>query len=48
MIRIKAFILGVVEFRSAFTTHFENYADLLSYDTGRELAHKPTFRRFEP
>jgi hypothetical protein len=48
MTKLRAFILGVVEFRSEFTTHFENYADLLAYDTGRELAHKLTFRSFEP
>lgn len=47
MTNIKAFLLGLVEFRSAFTTHFENYEASLAYDTGRELAHKLTLRRFE-
>ena len=47
MFKIKAFLLGLVEFRSAFTTHFNDYGATLAYDTGRELAHKLTLRRFE-
>ena len=31
----------------AFTTHFDDYGATLAYDTGRELAHKLTLRRFE-
>jgi hypothetical protein len=45
---IKAFLLGVWEFRTNWTTHFEDYDLLLSYDKGREFAHKLTLRRFEP
>lgn len=47
MFKIKAFFLGLVEFRSAFTTHFDGYGETLAYDLGRELAHKLTLRRFE-
>ena len=43
--KIKFFLLGVIEFRSSFTT---NAGELIEYyDTGRELAHKLTFRKFE-
>lgn len=45
---IKAFFLGVWEFRSSFTTHFYDYNLLEIYDSGRELAHKLTLRRYEP
>lgn len=47
MTKVTAFLLGVVEFRNAFTTHFNDYTALLAYDAGRELAHKITLRRFE-
>lgn len=44
---IKAFCLGMIEFRSTVTTHFDG--DLIeTYDRGRDLAHRLTFRRFEP
>jgi hypothetical protein len=43
----KAFLLGIVEFRSDFTTHIENYDLLRSYDLGREWAHKLTFRVYD-
>lgn len=47
MRRLHAFALGMIEFRSVFTTHFDN--DLIeTYDRGREWAHKLTLRRFEP
>lgn len=39
--------LGVREFRLTATAHFEG-DELESYDSGRELAHMVTFRRFEP
>jgi len=46
MKNIKAFILGVIEFRSHMTTSVSN--DLIEvYDRGRELAHRLTFRKFE-
>lgn len=46
MNRFKAFFLGVREFRSDFTSNPGD--DLMeTYDAGRELAHKLTFRHFE-
>lgn len=47
MRRIRAFLLGVVEFRSMYTTHFSRYSEMLAYDSGRDLAHRLTFRKFE-
>lgn len=44
--RIKAFVLGVREFRSDFTTSYD-YPLIEWYDFGRELAHRVTFRRFD-
>ena len=41
---LKQFCLGFIEFRSSFTTHFE---DCYYYDKGRDLAHKLTLRIFE-
>jgi hypothetical protein len=44
---IRAFILGMREFRLSLTTHFNG--DLIeAYDCGRELAHRLTLRRYEP
>jgi len=40
---IKAFIRGVIEFRSDLTTHYD-YPLIESYDLGREWAHRLTFR----
>jgi len=45
---IKAFINGVIEFRSSYTTRYEDLDLAYVYDLGRELAHKLTFRRYEP
>lgn len=43
---IRAFLLGMWEFRSDLTTHFG--PDLIEiYDLGRDWAHRLTFRRFE-
>lgn len=41
-----AFLLGIAEFRSDFTT---NPGDdfIEAYDAGRDLAHRLTFRRFD-
>jgi hypothetical protein len=47
MKRIRAFLTGMREFRSAVTTHYDDYELLLSYDWGREIAHRVTFRRFD-
>lgn len=41
---IKAFLLGVYEFRRSFTSRVENET---AYDWGRELAHIVTLRRYE-
>ena len=46
MNRIKAFILGMREFRLDYTTHFDG-VELLSYDYGREYAHRITMRIFD-
>jgi hypothetical protein len=43
----RAFLLGIREFRYGMTTHFEDLDLLEAYDTGRELAHKLTLRRYE-
>ena len=42
---LRAFLFGLREFRSDFTTHFPESA--YAYDCGRELAHFITFRRYE-
>ena len=47
MRNIKAFLLGVVEFRLSFTTHHADWHQSICYDKGRELAHKLTLRHFE-
>lgn len=47
MAHIAAFLRGVWEFRSSFTTHYANYDLLVSYDWGREWAHRLTFRMFD-
>jgi hypothetical protein len=41
---VRAFMLGIAEFRSSFTTHT---AHPTAYDVGRELAHRATFRRWD-
>lgn len=42
---LRAFLFGLAEFRSSFTTHFPEQA--YAYDLGREIAHRLTFRRYE-
>ena len=42
---IKAFFLGVWEFKLAFTTNCSPHDE--AYDVGRELAHRLTLRHFE-
>ena len=45
--KVRAFVLGMIEFRSDLTTHYP-YGDLLeAYDWGREIAHRLTFRRWD-
>ena len=48
MSRLRAFLLGVQEFRLSLTTHFDDDDLLEAYDSGREWAHRLTFRRYEP
>lgn len=43
---IRAFFLGVVEFRHSITSNCDPHD--FAYDCGRELAHRLTLRRFEP
>lgn len=44
--RLKAFFIGIKEFRSGITTN--PGADLIEdYDKGRDLAHRMTFRRWD-
>lgn len=43
--KLKAFFLGLIEFRLSFTTNCGIYD--YYYDVGRELAHKLTLRYFE-
>jgi hypothetical protein len=50
---IKAFLLGIYEFKSDFTTNFDHvetdkgYAFQQAYEMGKDLAHKFTFRHFD-
>jgi hypothetical protein len=43
---VKTFFLGMREFRSDFTTHFD-YSLIKVYDSGRELAHVLTLRYWD-
>ena len=45
---IKAFICGAKEFRLTCTTHYADRDLQDAYDWGRELAHRITFRHWEP
>ena len=45
--KIRAFLLGVREFRLSFTTSYDNEALLEAYDWGREVAHRVTLRRYD-
>ncbi len=47
MNKLLAFLVGIAEFRSSYTTHYECYEHSLSYEKGREFAHKITCRLFE-
>lgn len=44
---IKAFLHGMMEFRSDCTTNYDHCGLQWEYDLGRELAHRLTFRRYE-
>lgn len=43
---LKAFWLGMIEFRSDFTSNCAGEEEE-AYDWGREIAHRLTMRRFE-
>ncbi len=45
---IRAFVLGMIEFRSSFTTHTNTLEERDAYDLGREGMHRLTLRVFEP
>jgi hypothetical protein len=47
MNRFFAFFLGMSEFRLSFTTHFADWDFQNAYDSGRELAHRLTFRYWD-
>lgn len=44
---IRAFVLGLIEFRHDITTGFKTMDEYEAYDKGRELAHKLTLRYYE-
>ena len=44
--KLSAFVLGMREFRLGSTTHFD-YPLIETYDRGRDLMHKLTFRRYD-
>lgn len=49
--KLRAFMLGVREYRLDFTTSFAGHPDegamYAAYDWGREWAHRVTLRRYE-
>ena len=47
ILHLKAFFLGMFEFRTSWTTSYDDYDLMETYDMGRELAHRLTFRKFE-
>lgn len=47
MKNLKAFFLGMYEFRRSFTQGHKSYSLRESYDKGRDLAHALTLRRYE-
>jgi hypothetical protein len=44
---IRAFVLGLYEFRRMFTTSFDTDREYEAYDWGREIAHRVTLRRWD-
>jgi hypothetical protein len=44
---IGAFLNGIWEFRQSFTTYYAGWNEWRAYDSGRELAHRVTLRRFD-
>ena len=47
MLWLRAFLLGMREYRLSLTTHFDTPALVDAYDRGRDLAHRLTMRRHE-
>lgn len=47
MSKLKAFFLGMREFRCSLTQGYEDEDLRESYDKGRDLAHAITLRRYE-
>lgn len=47
MKKLKAFLLGMTEFKLSFTTHISDANLQTAYDQGREIAHRLTLRKFE-
>lgn len=48
MKKLLAFINGVRECRLTATTYYDDVAYADAYDRGREIAHRLTFRHFDP
>jgi hypothetical protein len=46
MIQLKAFYLGLIEFRQQCTTSYD-YPLIETYDRARELMHRITFRAYD-
>lgn len=46
MKKIKAFVIGMIEFRSDMTTSFHDNL-ILTYDKGRDLMHRITLRKYD-
>ena len=44
MQKLSTFLLGMIQFRSDVTPHFDDLALLDAYDLGRDFAHRITFR----
>lgn len=47
MLKLRAFIRGIAEFRMDSTTHYEDYGLLCTYDKGRDFAHRMTLRHWD-
>lgn len=47
MQRLKAYLLGMYEFRLSSTTSFEDLAVQDAYEAGRDMAHRLTLRKYE-
>jgi len=46
MRQLRAFLMGMREFRSCYTLRYP-YSQALAYDRGREFAHLLTLRQFD-